>query len=85
MDYVIFALMILALIGVMLLLRKWDKNTKNKHRKTAYSLLEMNDPDPREIKSTLRGLQMYGGRWRKDKEFSLLIKRLSDKLDSLGY
>jgi hypothetical protein len=84
MDYVIFAIIILALGGMLFLVNRMDKSAKNKYRKEAYTLLESPSPDTKEIKKTLKGLSLYGGRWRKDKEFVQLIKRLSEKLDKIN-
>ena len=83
MDYALFILLIVILAGAVILLRRSDTRTKNKYRKAAYSLLEKSNPDPRELKDTIKFLRLYGGRWRKDKEFVELAKRLIDKLDSV--
>jgi hypothetical protein len=82
MDYVLFILLIIILIVAVILLRRSDIRTKNKYKKAAYSLLEMPNPDPAKIKDTIKYLRLYGGRWRKDKEFAQLATRLIDKLDS---
>lgn len=84
MDIFYFILIIVILIAVIILLRRSDTRTKNKYRKAAYSLLEKSKPDPKELKDTIKYLRLYGGRWRKDKEFLELAKRLIDKLDSVG-
>ncbi len=84
MEYVAFVLIILVLVGMLLLVNRMDKNAKNKYRKDAYTLLENPSPDPKDIKKTLKGLSLYGGRWRKDQEFIQLIRRLSDKLDKVN-
>ena len=83
MDYLAFILFILALVGLFIFLRKLDAKDKNKFKKAAYNLLETSDPDPKEVKNTLRGLRLYGGKFRKDKEFMLLIKRLHDKYEGI--
>lgn len=83
MDYALFILLIIVLIGAVIFLRRSDTITKKKYRKTAYNLLEMPNPDPKEITNTIKYLRLYGGRWHKDKEFVELIKRLLDKLDSI--
>lgn len=84
MDYLYFVLIILVLVGLLYLVHRMDKNAKNKYRKDAYSLLDNPVADPKEIKKTLRGLSLYGGRLRKDQEFSQLIKRLSEKLNDIN-
>ena len=81
MDYVLFALLIIVLVGAVILLRRSDTRTKNKYKKAAYSLLDMPNPDPAKIKDTIKYLRLYGGRWRKDKEFVQLANRLLDKLN----
>lgn len=83
MDYALFILLIIVLIGIIILLRRSDIRTKKKYRKAAYGLLEKSNPDPQEIKNTIRYLRLYGGRWRKDKEFGELASRLMSKLDSI--
>jgi hypothetical protein len=83
MDYVYFALIILFFGFLLFLLTRYDRRAKNRYRKTAYSLLETDNPDLKEIKNTIKGLHLYGGRWRKNKEFQELIMRLHNKLDSL--
>lgn len=83
MDYVYFILVILFFGFLLYLISRFDRKVKNRHRKTAYSLLEMDNPDPKEVKNTIKGLHLYGGRWRKNKEFQQLIMRLHDKLDGI--
>ncbi len=80
MDYVWFILFILFLVLILFLLNKMDRITKRKHLDAAYSLLETENPDPIEIKKTIKGLRLYGGRLRKNQEFMELIKQLQDKL-----
>lgn len=85
MDYFYFALIILALVGIMYLLIRLEKGIKLKYKKTAYGLLEKDRPDRKEIIDTIKGLRLYGGRWFKDKECSQLVNRLQVKYESLGY
>ena len=80
MDYVYFALVVLFLVFLMVLISKLDARAKKKYRKEAYRLLETSGPDPKAVKDTIKGLSLYGGRWRKDKEFVKLIQRLQEKL-----
>lgn len=82
MEYVSFILVILVLIFLLYLLNRLDKRTKNKWRKSAYDLLEMENPDKNEVINTIKYLRLYGGRIRKDKEFVQLVARLQDKLDT---
>ena len=83
MDIFWFILVLAVLVFIMFLLNKFDRMTKNKHRQKAYTLLEAETPDPKEIKDTIKGLRLYGGRMRKDQEFQKLIKELQDKLSSI--
>jgi predicted alpha-1,6-mannanase (GH76 family) len=83
MEYVIFILLLIFLVAALLLIRKLDTRTKNKHRQEAYNLLKNSNASAREIKETLKGLQLYGGRWRRNKEFAELIRSLSDKLNNV--
>jgi hypothetical protein len=83
MDIFYFILIILGLAAIMYLLVRYEKGTKLKYKKTAYSLLETVKPSAQEIKDTIKGLRLYGGRWRKDKECYQLVERLQVKYDSL--
>jgi hypothetical protein len=80
MDYVYLALFIIILVLLLVGLSKLDARTKKKHKQAAYKLLETSNPDAKEVKNAIKGLRMYGGRWRKDKECFQLIQRLHDKL-----
>jgi hypothetical protein len=84
MDYVYFGLIIVALGGASYLLTWMDKKTKNKHKIEAYHLLDSPDASNEDIKKNIKMLRLYGGRWRKDKEFIQLINRLIDKLEKSG-
>jgi len=83
MEYVYFVLLILFLGLVLILLSRLDRRTKNKWRKSAYDLLEMANPDSKEIVKTIKNLRLYGGRIRRDKEFQQIISRLHEKLDAI--
>jgi len=85
MEYFYFVLFILALIVILFLLFKYDARIKSRYKKTAYRLLEMSSPDVKEIRDTIKGLRLYGGRIRKDKETVELIKRLQDKFAKILY
>ena len=80
-SYLYFILIILALVGVFYLLTRMDKKQKNRYKIDAYRLLDMQTPPQSEVLRTMKMLRLYGGRWRKDKEFVQLINRLSEKLD----
>ena len=77
---IIFILFIFALIAAYYLLHRSEVKTKNKHKMTAYNLLEEKNPDPKKIKETIKLLRLYGGRFRRDPEFEQLTKILIDLL-----
>ena len=79
-DIIFFIAIILVLAGIAYLLHRSEAKTKNKHKITAYNLLDEKNPDPKKIKETIRLLRLYGGHWRKDQEFVQLIKLLTDLL-----
>jgi hypothetical protein len=79
MDYVYFVLIILALIGVFIILTRIDRRAKNNYKADAYELLETSLPDPKRLKDCIRGLRLYSGHIRKDKEARELVRRLIDK------
>jgi hypothetical protein len=83
MDYVYFSLFAAFLVGVLILLTRMDARVKNRYRKAAYDLLEQPSPSGQEIRKAIKGLHLYSGRWRKDKEFRQLIVRLEEKLRSV--
>jgi hypothetical protein len=80
---IFFILFILAMAVVYYLLHRSEDRTKDKCKITAYNLLEEKNPDPKKIKATLRLLNLYGGRWRRDQEFEQLIKLLAALLDEV--
>jgi hypothetical protein len=80
MDYVYSALFIIALILALVGLNKLDARTKKKHKQQAYRLLDMADPDPKDVTNTIKVLRLYGGHWRKDKECVQLVQRLQEKI-----
>lgn len=79
-DILIFIAIILALGAGWYLLHKSEVRTKNKHKMAAYNLLEQENPDPKKIKETIRLLRLYGGQWRRDREFVELGRLLSNLL-----
>lgn len=83
MDYVYFALIIIALVAASYFLNRADKKTKNKYKLEAYKLLDMPDATAEAIKKNIKMLRLYGGRFRKDKEFMMLIDKLILKLDKI--
>ena len=83
MDYLAFILIILILIVLVVVLNRSQTRTKNKHKIDAYRLLETPSPSPKEVRDTIRGLKLYGGRWFRDRESMELINRLQDKFGEL--
>jgi len=83
MDYVTFFLVIIVLVGIVVLLNKFESRTKNRYKRDALRLLETPDPSPGEVKSTLRGLHLYSGRIKKDKEALHLARQLYKKHGSI--
>lgn len=79
MEYFLFVLIIFVLVVAIFLISKIDARIRNKHKSDAYKLLETSDPYPKEVKDTIRGLRLYAGRWKKDKESLQLVKRLQEK------
>ena len=80
MDYGCFVLIVGALIALWWLTKRLDRKAKDQIRRDAYRLLDMENPSEEEVKKTLKGLMLYGGRMRPDKEFVALRQRLSKKL-----
>ncbi len=83
MDYFYFALIVAALVTIWILLNRMDKKTKNSYKKNAYRLLDEPSASKQEITKTIKMLRLYGGRFRKDKEFIQLVDRLIEKLDKI--
>lgn len=80
MDYLWFIIMIVVLVGAWILVNRFDKRAKQRYRRDAYRVLDLDNPSDAEVKDVLRGLALYGGRVRKDKEFVELIKKISLKM-----
>ena len=79
MDCVYFVLVILGLVVIFILLVRMDRKAKNNYKTEAYGLLEESSPDPKTLKNCIRGLRLYSGHIKKDKEAKELINRLIDK------
>jgi hypothetical protein len=80
MDYVYIALFIIVLALALIGLSRLDVRTKKKYKHDAYRLLETASADVKQVKDTIKGLRLYGGRWKKDHECLQLIQRLQEKL-----
>jgi predicted Holliday junction resolvase-like endonuclease len=83
MEYVVFILIILAMVLIIFFLNRMERRIKAKFKKTAYGLLEAARPTSKEMRDTIKGLRLYGGRWFKDKECAQLVQRLLAKFDTL--
>jgi hypothetical protein len=79
-EIISFIAIILGLGGLIYLLHRSEAKTKNKYKLAAYNLLEQKKPDPAKIKKTIKYLRIYGGRFRRDKEFEQLQVLLIDIL-----
>jgi hypothetical protein len=84
MEYFYFFLFIAFLVGTLIFLTRMEARAKIRQKKAAYELLEQKEPSTQEIKRVLKGLRLYGGRWRKDKEFQQLIVKLEERLKNAG-
>jgi hypothetical protein len=83
LDIISLVLLILVLGSLAYLLYRMDVSAKNKHKMTAYNLLDEKNPDPKKIKNSIKMLRLYGGRWRKDPESMELIRLLTNLLDKI--
>ena len=83
LDILSLVLLILVLGSLAYLLYRMDVSAKNKHKMTAYNLLEEKELDPKKIKDTIKILRLYGGRFRKDQECLELIRLLHDLLEKV--
>jgi len=81
MDYLWFILIVAVLIGLWWLTKRFDRAAKERWRRDAYRLLDLENPSQEEVKKVMKGLLLYGGRLRQDKEFLTLRQRLSKKLE----
>ena len=83
MDLFLFIMVIVGMAGIFYLLVRWEKRTKKDYKEKAANLLLTSDPDPREVKDTIKNLHLYSGRLKKDKEAVNLITQLQDKHGNL--
>ena len=77
--------MVAVLAAAWYAMRRLDRKARAKSREKAYQLLDMDNPPVKELKKTIRELQLYGGRMKRDLEFLQLRERLSRKLDAIEY
>jgi len=76
---IILVLFVVLLIGLRIVLSK----AKKEYKKDAYRLLDKSNTNTKDIKETIKALNNYVGRWKKDEEAAQLIKRLMDKLEQM--
>jgi hypothetical protein len=87
LDITFFIVLILVIAGAFYLLNRSENKTKNKYKMTAYNLLEEKNPDTKKIRESIRMLRLYGGRFRKDHEFSqldILLSTLLHEIETSG-
>lgn len=83
MDIVIFILLIVALAGLFIFLMRWESRVKRKYKQKAIALLDMGDPNPAEVKETIKNLRLYTGKIKRDREAIGLIGSLQSKYGHL--
>jgi hypothetical protein len=83
MDALFFIVLFAVLIGLFVLLSVMETKTRNGYKNQAKALLKTDDPDPKEVKQTIKCLRLYGGRIFKDKESFQLANELRDKYGHL--
>ena len=79
MDIAIFVIIILALAGLFYFVMRWEGRVKRRYKEKAISLLDMRDPDPKDVRDTIKNLRLYIGKIKKDKEAKKLVIDLQDK------
>jgi hypothetical protein len=84
-DVLTYIGVIVVLGGAWYFIKRMDRAAKDKSRENAYRLLEMENPPTKELKRTIRDLNLYGGRLKRDQEFMQLRQKLTRKLDGLEY
>ncbi len=84
-DVLTYIGVIVVLGGAWYFIKRMDRAAKDKSRENAYRLLEMENPPTKELKRTIRDLNLYGGRLKRDQEFLQLRQKLTRKLDGLEY
>lgn len=84
MDIFYLVVFILVLAGLFVFLMRWEKRVKARYKDKAIVMLETtNDPDPKEVKETIKFLRLYAGRIKKDHEALNLVRSLQDKYNHL--
>ena len=83
MDIALFVIIILALIGLFIFMMRWESRIKRRYKNKAKSLLDMGEPNPEDVRDTIKNLRLYAGRLKKDKEAYQLIRNLQDRYGHL--
>ena len=78
-----FELIIAALAKLFTFLMNWESRTKEKYKRKAVALLEMDDPNPTDVKKIIRNLRLYIGRYGNDKEAEMILDSLRSKYGHL--
>jgi hypothetical protein len=84
MDYVYFGLFVIIVILLAAAIFKSSAKAKEKYKQDAYRLLDLSDPNPKELENTMKNLHRYTGHSDRDQEAKQLIKRLIERLDQLA-
>jgi hypothetical protein len=83
-DIFYFVIFILVLAAIFIFLMRWEKRIKARYKDKAIIMLETTiDPDPKEVKETIKYLRLYSGRIKKDHEALNLIRSLQNKYNHL--
>jgi hypothetical protein len=72
-------MVIVGLAGILFLLNRWEKRTKRNYKEKAADLLLTSDPDPKELRDTIKNLRLYAGHVFRDKEAYRLITELQNR------
>ena len=83
MDIALFILFVAVLVGLFVFLMKWESRVKRRYKDKAISLLDMGDPNPNDVRDTIKNLRLYIGKIKKDKEARQLVRDLQDKYGHL--
>jgi len=82
-DLALFILLIVVLIVLFVMLMRWEKRIKIRYKDKATELLDMDDPNPKDVQDTIKHLHLYSGRIKRDKEALALISSLQSKYGHL--
>jgi hypothetical protein len=72
------------LVAVFIFLMRWEKKIKARYKDKAITMLEMTyDPNPKDVRDTIKCLRLYSGRIKKDHEAINLLRSLQNKFGHL--